>query len=344
MRSVSLGVIAAIFWTGVFCQTSPHKSYPDQQQLTLIEQIQTLEDVDSFLSKYVDSFYDIKMIPVIPTSAFRIKLKGIQDYFVDSLGISSYLKEDFDKDGRTDLLINAIWRLRPSGFVILDKGNGVYELKTFIDNQRNRMNMVFIKPGSIEGNPCINYFLMDMNRLVDSLLLKDLKDEYITGFLSEKNLVYTFNEFIEYNRKPSPLSFQKIDYQRGGIFEDYIHYSLQIHNDRKIYLRVEGENKYWKDAKTFGTYSCVLTPKEFKKLKELTGYINLSGLKNKYDVERADVPWVDIKLSREKYKTVLILDRGLSGTFGLQALHQYFEKLYKSLNWKQENEPIIWLN
>lgn len=344
MKHISLGIIAIAFCTELFCQIPALKNHSGKL-LTPIEQIQTIEDVDSFLNKYTDSLYNIKILPVKPTSAFRIRLKEIQDYFIDSLEISPFLKEDFDKDGRTDLLINTIWRLRPSGFIILDKGNGRYVLKTFIDNQGNRMNMAFIKPGTIDGKQCINYFLVDLNRLFDSIPFMEVNDTFKTGFVSEQNLVYKFDEFIEYNRKPSPFSFQKIDYQRGGIFEEfYIHYSLQVNNDRKIYLRVEGENKNWKDFKTFGTYSCVLNPKEFRNLRGLIGYINLNSLKNKYDMERADIPWASIHLIDEKLKTVRILDRGLSGTFGLQALHRYFEKLYKSLNWKQENEPVNWFD
>lgn len=261
---------------------------------------------------------------------------------MDSLEISSFLKEDLDKDGNTDLMINTIWRLNPAGFVILNKGNGKYKLKTFINASGNRMNMVFIKPGKVGDMSCLNYFLVDLNRLLDSIPFNEVKEQYKTGFLSEKNLVYKFEEFIEYNRKPSPFSFQLIEYQRGGIFEEYTHYSLKIHNDRKIYLRVEGENKYLNDLKTFGTYRTKLSRKEFKKLRNLTGYINLSGLDNKYDINRADIPWAEIKLTGKDFKNFRILDRGLDGTFGLKALYQYFDNLYKALDWKRENNLQIW--
>ena len=342
MKHISLGIIAIAFCTKLFCQISASKNHSGKL-LTPIEQIQTIEDVDSFLIKYTDSLYNIKILPVKPTSAFRIRLKEIQDYFIDSLKISPFLKEDFDKDGRTDLLINTIWRLRPSGFIILDKGHGRYLLKTFIDNQGNRMNMAFIKPGKIDGKQCINYFLVDLNRLFDGIPFMEVNETFKTGFVSEQNLVYKFDEFIEFNRRPSSLSFQKIDYQRGGIFEEYIHYSLQIQNDRKVYLRVEGENKYLNDSKTIGTYNSKLSRKEISILKKLMGYINLSGLKNKYDVKQADVPWAVIRLTGKKFETLRIMDRGLSGTFGLEVLHQYFDKLYRSLNWEQENEPVSWL-
>lgn len=330
-----------IVCTGVFCQ-SPSSKNNRNQLLTPIEQINSLQDVDSFLNKYIGSPYNINAIPKEPTSSFRIRIKEIQDYFKDSLEISSFLKEDLDKDGNTDLLINTIWRLNPTGFVILNKGNGEYKLKTFINASGNRMNMVFIKPGKVDGMSCLNYFLVDLNRLFDSIPFNEVNEQYKTGFLSEKHLVYKFGQFIEYNRKPSPFSFQIMDYKRGGFFPTYTKYRLKIYKNRNIYLQVFDENKNLNDPKTIGTYSSKLSVKEFKKLRKLASYINLSGLDNKYDINRADIPWAEIKLTGKDFKNFRILDRGLDGTYGLKALYQYFDSLYKLLNWEPENDLQVW--
>lgn len=257
----------------------------------------------------------------------------------DSLKItSSFIKEDFDNNGYTDLLFTGIYY---DDFYI-------YILKSYGEN-KYKIDCVFSGEGRTIVYPKLNYIdripVLDLYSRRRGRFAENLKKQII----DKSTLLFKYGKFIEYNPNPKKNDISKIEYSTSGCFGSCPVFDLTINKNGKSIFKAK-YNNFIKiiDKKNFrliipdttkkegGTFFLEqINQKKYAILVEMLNYINFEKLKKSYFVNWSDDQTGTLKITYNNGKVKTIRDYGLTGTYGLNLIYNKISELRFSEKWKQ---------
>ncbi len=266
-----------------------------------IDGLITNEDVQKFLVK-------------------KVNRKWKDEIFFDStekkdtsvFGKGKFFKIDIDNNGLTDLVINGRYF-----FVVTDNGNGNY-VSHFIDR------------GSF----------MDVRYTLKNIVVKNKIRLLIIGSYNadnfEKNddnktdtIIMKFGGLYEYNSTPDNFNIEEISFSTTHCYGTCPVFKLLIKADRTAeYNAIEYNDKK-------GKFKTVIDTATFNKLLQTINYLNLTSLKDQYNVNWTDDQTSTLEVKFNNGQTKNISDYGMIGTFGLENLYDQLFALRKTQKWKK---------
>lgn len=292
------------------------------------------------------SFFLLIALNFIVATGYANKIDSLQTLeevqgFVNKLDgnvkerITSFRKTDMDNDGLTDLVMESVDRL----MIVMDRGSIGYKrhyidpsdyiskyslqqidsageqklllLKTvtkqrYLNDQKHAPKVS--EDTSLHRLPSVDYYAYRESRRVDTL-------------------VYRFNEFIEYNARPSSHKLKSISLATTTCLGTCPEYNLTINSDRSA-----DYNAGYHTGKS-GHFTVVITDTDFNQIMQLTDYINVQSLDVNYAVDVTDHPTAYLKVIFENGQEKSIQDYGMSGTRGLCVLYRFMDALRNSQKW-----------
>lgn len=177
----------------------------------------------------------------------------------------------------------------------------------------------------------------------DKALLVVYTPKYETKVVRHKReevkseLIFKFNDFIEYNPLPKEYTIEKIEYGTEGCFGQCPIFSMEINKDGTFVFTAKEYNytKPWQKGELLeGVYSATIKKESLSELTELLNYIDFSNLKDNYNVTWTDDQTAVLKVTYNNGKVKTITDYGLQGTYGMRRLHKMFFSLRTNQNWQ----------
>jgi hypothetical protein len=262
-----------------------------------IDKLCSISEVTSFLKANVDKRWQQEVF-FEPTDT-------------STYGKDKFLKLDLDANGLTDLVVNGNYL-----FAVTDEGNGKYSSH-------------FIDKGAYTG---IKYNLLTIIPKENTFLL--VVKAYNRHQRAELNatkpdtLLLKFGAFVEYQPVPSKLRVNQVSFSTSRCFGTCPVFELTIHPDRTAaYHAIEYNKKKGEFAATIDTAT-------YNRLVATIQYIQLSTLKDSYEVDWTDDQTVNLEVKLSNGQVKHIQDYGAIGTFGLANLYTQLFKLRESQSWK----------
>ena len=302
-------------------------SLAQSKKISKIDNLKTENEVENFIKSFDKKGYEDFTISNIQ----EIKSRYGEDYsfckkIADSLNITkSFYKADFDQNGLTDILVIGNY-YNFNIFVVMDFGKG--RLKLYRLTRRSFQDCVVPEISKIGDKTVINYHYKSEPNWRD----KEQKSE-----IRNKELVYKFGDFIEYNRNPKEYNIEKIEYQTTMCYGICPEFSITIDKNKKGFFHAKTYNRNGRNGKEIkGKFTTTIKEKDYKTIIELLNYIDFPKLKDNYAVNWTDDQSCTLKITYDNGKVKEIEDYGLIGTFGLNRLYNLMFELRFNQEWKKK--------
>ncbi|WP_420573454.1 DUF6438 domain-containing protein [Kordia sp.] len=295
---------------------------------TKIDRLTTVYETQEFV-KSIDS----SMINFLYVSPKKYK----RDLYVNSkilneldsmfINYKLLLKEDFDANGYTDLIVTGEkYRHSFDVFAIMNQGNETYRVEYLTISGINDFP-VYPKLVYKENLPVIE--LYGHARMFDDTM----------GNISKRTLTYNVNQqaFLEYNAKPLQKEVAKIEFSRSGCFGKCPVFDLILYKDKPSTLKAKAYNfsKTYEFGKEEGIFETMIDEDNFAKISQLINYINSSTLKSTYFAAGTCQETLDLKITFADGTIKAINDYGGMGTNGLVLLYNKLSRLRFNQDWKK---------
>lgn len=285
------------------CFSSQH-----HKKTNKIDSLQNVDDIQEFIGEKSTEY-----IAVSDQIQYSDQCKST----ADSLNFKPWIKEDFDQNGLTDLLITGNTSNGPKTICILDMGNEFITKKITQESLYETCAFVTAKDGKIEYKS---------NKLLSRLgYFSDLKTDH---------LIYKFGEFIEENRNPKRHNILEIEFEASACYGSCPSFTLKIVSNRDIEW-FAGRDNTINFQKYSGAYGSKLSQEQYKELIEILDYIDFENLDESYNVAYSDSATGTLKITYDNLKTKKIRDYGMMGTRGLKKLYNVLFGLRGSIEWKK---------
>ncbi|MBO0938598.1 hypothetical protein J2I47_18745 [Fibrella sp. HMF5335] len=232
----------------------------------------------------------------------------------DSLKVKPYEKVDVDGNGYTDLLITSNWYGHHI-YCILDFGEKGYSVERLTRKYRECSFPFVVKKDSATY---LNYVGLRERNWIDNDTLENVES---------KNLIYKFDNFIEYNPNPSKQDIRSITYQATGCLGSCPTFKLIINQDRSAYY----DASYY--SKKEGKFKTTLDAVKLKEIHDLVNYIDFAHLNDNYEIRATDHATSTTTINYANGQIKRIVDYGQLGTYGLTALYKKLFALTESQVW-----------
>ena len=241
----------------------------------------------------------------------------------DSLGVVTFVKEDFDKNGRTDLLIHGadgkIACLMDTGeryqLISLNKDDfGDWAQPTSYASVMKSSSKSFIVFYHIEGTR--------------------YPFDYLASVSSADTLTYKFGSFIEWHATPSIHLIQKIDFSEKNYYNPVPVFSMSI--DSTGFAQLEAKSNCAKEGTSeeiVGKFHILLKPDQYQQVFSLLNYLDFLSLRENYSSFPWDLSTAYLTIIYDNGQKKTIEDYGLSGTFGLSYLYDLLFHIAFSYEW-----------
>lgn len=292
MHKASLLIFAACLSINLFAQGKQ----------SMIDMIKCKEDVQHFLNTIdPEQFRDL--------SIFKTDKTKNEYHVVEDCAYSNkYYKIDFDKDGLTDLIIDARLFL-----VIINKGNNTFQIN-YIDNCEG------LSPG---------YSLRAIDTINKQLIVRKLNYKYEKTDTTDLKLIYKFNRIIEYNINPTQNAIRNIKIKFGECFGTCPVFEMSITEDRVIVYNAVNYNE------RAGIFKATISQTDWQLLCDLLNYINFEKLSERYSVNWTDDASATLDIHYNSNSVKHIQDYGQQGNLGLEAVYSTISSWRKTQSWQK---------
>lgn len=227
---------------------------------------------------------------------------------------SSFLKVDFDRNGKTDILVLQYESDNPSPFLILDFGKKVE--RYWIPN-KGFDNCFYPTIDTLDGKTCIVNF-----NCFDVLTPNTPKCKIDTLILFEKS-------FIEL-KSPSNHKISKIEFKINNIHCfgcNYDDFEIIINSDLSTKFKVSSKDS---------TYTLDrISNSKFQHIQKILNIINFPKLNSNYERWISHALSAEIKIEYDNGNIKEIKDYGMEGTYGLIEIYSTLEDIFIKL--KKQN-------
>lgn len=238
--------------------------------------------------------------------------------------VKSWERVDLNHDKLTDLIVT----VKDNNtslyiFAIVDKGKG--GLKCFeLSNDRGDYCQL-VKPITVNGKQMLAYY-SKRYRMVNQKLELNETEQIDT-------LIYLFDGFVEYNRKPANYGIESIAIKVTD--------SIRVTNRGTVSYN-PGLGRLFHDTvemnraidSSHNTYLSNIPLIKLNNIKALINYINIKKKKTSYSVLWTDDAEANLVIKFTDGTKKEIRDYGMIGSFGLTRLYLTLLDLKESLNWK----------
>lgn len=300
---ISKAFIIISFLSSVCIFSQNHK------KINKIDSLQTAEDIQKFIEE--------KNIDYTITVSDKLQYSDQCRSVGDSLNFRPWIKEDFDQNGLTDLLLTGNTKDGPKTICILDMGNEFNTKKITRGNLYEPCAFVTAKDGRIEYKS-----------------EKILSRNGYSSSLQTDHLIYKFGEFIEENSNPKRHNILEIEFNASSCYGKCPSFMLKIISNRDIVWLAKSDNNV-NFREYFGTYKSKLSQEQYEELTDILNYIDFENLDENYSVGYTDSATGTLKVTYDTLKTKNIRDYGMMGTRGLQKLYKILFGLRGSVEWKK---------
>jgi hypothetical protein len=247
-------------------------------------------------------------------------------FIADSLEINeSVIKEDFDNNGYTDLLVTGTYY--GSNFVvyiIYSFGKDKFEIQKLINGHFDRGS--YPKLIYIDNLPAIELYNQRPSRY---------KDPNPKKIIDKKTLLYKYGGFVEFNKNPRLVKVEKIKYESTGCMGTCPVFDIEINMDATSFFIPKYFNFDTEYQDEEALLKTTIREKELNEIKDLLNYIDFTNLREEYGV-----PWTDdqegiFEITYNNGKTKRIRDYGMIGTYGLNLLHTKMTELRFNQKWQK---------
>ena len=256
----------------------------------------------------------------------------------DSLKItSSFIKEDFDNNGYTDLLFTGIYYNDFYIYILKSYGENKYKIDCVFSGEGRKI--VYPKLNYIDGIPVLDLYARR----------KEFDETLKKAIIDKTTLLFKYGKFIEYNANPIKKDISTIEYSTSGCFGSCPVFDLTINKNGKSIFKAKSNNFIKIISNSYGTFIIPDTTKKeggtffleqinqrkYNDLVEMLNYINFEKLKDYYSVNWSDDQTGTLKITYNNGKVKTIRDYGLTGTYGLNLIYSKISELRFSEKWKK---------
>lgn len=290
-----------------------------QKKLTKIDSIQTEKDAEIFIRSFGENYQKFKIRKVADYNA-TYEAPGFCKKTANLLKINkAFYKADFDHNGLTDIMIIGTYYDNFYIFIAMDNGGNNFELKYLT----TKYEETCLFPKIIDNNIIRYYYKWYPNRLTGG-----------KSKLKYKDLVFKYNDFIEYNKDPQSHHIEKIEYNTTSCYGSCPVFSITVDNNRYSVLNAKQSNRNPNDStELLGEYKAEIDNKSYSDIINLLNYIDFQNLNDEYAVNWTDDQTSYITITYDQGKTKTIRDYGLIGTHGLDKLYDLLFKLRFNQKW-----------
>ncbi|MDR2230823.1 MAG: DUF6438 domain-containing protein [Flavobacteriaceae bacterium] len=290
-----------------------------QKKLSKIDSIRTEKAAETFIHSFGENYQNFKIKKV---SDYKATYESA-DFCKKTAGLlkinKAFYKADFDYNGFTDIMIIGTYYDNFYIIIAMSFGNNNFELKYLT----TKYDETCLFPKIIDNNIIRYYYKWYPNRSSNT-----------NPKLKNKDLIFKYDDFIEYNKDPKLYNIEKIEYQTTACYGSCPVFSITIDNNRHGIFNAKQSNQMTNDsAELLGVYKTDIDNKSYSEITDLLNYIDFPNLNNEYAVSWTDdqTSYLTITYNNGKVKT--IRDYGLIGTHGLDKVYDLLFKLRFNQKW-----------
>jgi hypothetical protein len=283
-----------------------------------IDSLKTDGEVERFVNKVYKTVYTKSNEELIVLSTDSLLKKLACNGIARKWNIKNWEKVDFDKDGRTDLLVTVTYQNhRFDVFAIMDKGNTFALLRL---SKNIFENCELAKPAFVNNKQVLLFYSIK-------------RDQDLLSMPQIDTLVFKYGNFVELNTKPTGYKIKSINFTTSGCYGSCPIFELNIQeNGRATYYAKSYNPKP-------GFFKVVISAEKLNEIFALINYLAIKGLKDNYEVNWTDDQTSHLTLKFDDGTTKEIRDYGMQGTFGLYQLYSVLSALRLDQYWINDN-PI----
>ncbi|HEX8021668.1 hypothetical protein [Mucilaginibacter sp.] len=238
--------------------------------------------------------------------------------------VKSWERVDLNHDKLTDLIVT----VKDNNtslyiFAVIDKGKGGLKCLELSNDRGDYCQLV--KPITVNAKQMLAYY-SKRYRMVNQKLELNETEQIDT-------LIYLFDGFVEYNRKPANYGIESIAIKVTD--------SLRVTNQGTVFYN-PGLGRMFHDtvemnraiARSHNTYISNIPLIKLNNIKALINYIDIKKKKISYSVLWTDDAEANLIIKFTDGTKKEIRDYGMIGSFGLTRLYLTLLDLKESLNWK----------
>jgi hypothetical protein len=240
--------------------------------------------------------------------------------------VKSWERVDINHDKLTDLIVTVKDNNRSLYiFAVIDKGKSGLKCHELSNDRGDYCQLV--KPITVDGMQMIAYYSKRYKMVNRKLELNETEQI--------DTLIYLFDGFVEYNRKPANYNIKSITIK----IADSVRFTAA---GRAIYIpqtinvrRAYDSLSFAMAADSIGkTFFSNVPKSNLDIIKALINYIDIKKMKDSYSVLWTDDEEVHLTVEFADGTKKSIYDYGMIGTCGLTRLYLMILDLKESLNWK----------
>ncbi|WP_298901603.1 DUF6438 domain-containing protein [uncultured Psychroserpens sp.] len=239
----------------------------------------------------------------------------------------TFIKEDFDANGFTDLIITgAFYQHSFKVMAIMNYGNDHYAP---IPLTLSLINDFPIYPKLV---------YKDEIPAVELYSISNYAENFENG-ISKTTLVYKYGRFIDFNEEGEDYQISQIEYRAEGCFGTCPVFELVLNENAKssFIARYHNFSKTLKidPNKEEGYFETTIAKDKFSELCEIINYLQIKNLSDSYFAGGTCQPSCTLKVYFTDGTVKTIEDYGKSGTNGLYYLYRKLSDLRFNQDWEK---------
>jgi len=257
-------------------------------------------------------------------SSPRLKREQKCDSIFDNVPIVNWSKSDFDKNGETDLYVCfTTWKRFPdfNPQVVMSFKGDSFRVYRIGDQERCDLAV----PVIVDDTPALIRYKL-----------------HYGGFgkvprkvsMTQDTLIYRNTYFVEWNRKQTHYSIEKIEFSTTHCYGTCPAFNLTILPNGNASF--DGELSLDNNGK----YNTVVDSGILSELFELVNYIDFPLLNDAYACDVSDQQLVTLVITYDGGKLKSVTDYGLIGTFGLSLVYKSLYQIRSQIRreyWQMKN-------
>ncbi|GAB4161545.1 MAG: hypothetical protein Tsb0033_19190 [Winogradskyella sp.] len=327
MRIIKIIILLSLFFS---CKEK-NKGQIEILEKTKIDSISSINEIRQFL-KTADSSL-INFSYVTPQSfakgkRFMNKYLSEQKQKLESLfSDSTHLKEDFDKNGYTDLIITGEYY--SNSFEVMVLMNYGKEKYSVIPLTLSHYNEFSIYPKLVYRN---NLPVIELYSIPKAF-------ESTENGLSIKRLVYKYGTFVDYTETVEEYQISRIEFSANACYGTCPVFELDINENTQSLFRAKYHNFSKKREidpnKEEGAFETIIKRDDFNEICEIINFLQVKNLNEYYRTGGMHQPSCTLKVHFSDGTQKTIEDYGKKGTNGLHFLYEKLSDLRFNQEWNK---------
>ena len=295
---------------------------------TEIDSISGLNEIREFVKK-IDSSSN-KFLCIMPTKyntelyANSMIRKRLDSMFSDF----SFIKEDFDNNGLTDLIVTG------------ESYNNDFRVIGIMSLGKGEYSIIPLTLSDFKDSPVYPKLVYKNKMPVIELYSFSRPFENSDNGISKATLVYKYGIFIDYNDPSEDYQISKIEYKAEGCFGACPVFELILNENTESVFKAKYYNfnrdlkiEYGKEE---GCFEVMIDKEKYNEICQIINYLQIKNLSHSYFSGGTDQPSCTLSVYFTDGTIKTIEDYGKTGTNGLRYLYRKLSDLRFNQEWKEQ--------